>query len=116
MAAKLSKKLGRHKPSILEQHAIQTLMLKKIVQTGKEQDCWEGVTKRRNYLYWKAKHRESWEKRVNAAIAQFHNHEILADPNLKKMVIKALVEKIKNGDMTPAELLKVLQFLPDIAE
>lgn len=74
------------------------------------------MTKRRNYLYWKAKHRESWEKRVNNAIAQFHNHEILADPNLKKMVIKALVEKIKDGDMTPAELLKVLQFLPDIAE
>ena len=91
-------------------------MLKRIVQTGKEQNCWDGITTRRNYLFWKAQHREAWEKRVNNAIAQFHNHEILADPNLKKMAIKSLVEKIKEGKLGAAELLKVLQFLPDVVE
>ena len=114
MTKQWPRKHGKRRPSVLFQPQVQTLMLKKIVQSGKEQDCWEGITTRRNYLYWKARNREAWEKRVNAAIAQFHNHEILADPNLKKMVIKALVDKIKDGKLNSAELLKVPQFLPDV--
>ena len=107
---------GRVKRSKLYQRPIQAMMLRRIVQTGIEKDCWEGITSRRNYYDWKARNRDAWDDRVNKAIAQHHNHAILADPNLKKMVIKALVDKIKEGKLNAAELLKVMQFLPDIAE
>lgn len=107
---------GRIKRSKLYDRPIQNLMLRRVIQTGVEAGCWEGVTSRRNYYDWKKRNREAWEGRVNKAIAQHLNHAILADPNLKKMVIKALVDKIKEGKLNAAELLKVLQFLPDIME
>ena len=109
-------KTGRKAPSRLNDRPIQRMMLKRIVQTGEEKGCWSGICKQRNYYTWKAKNRKAWEERISRAIAQHHNNKILADPNLKKMIIKSLVDDIRENKLKPAEKLKLLQYLPDIEE
>lgn len=113
---KKPKKRGRKRVAVLSQRPIQTMVLKRIVQTGKEEGCWENICTRRNYFAWKARNLEEWGKRVNAAIKQHYNHETLADPNFKTLVIKSLYEDLKAGKLTPTEKMRLLQFLPDIHE
>lgn len=114
MAKNGKKKIGRPPGCLLDKRSIQRTILLRIVVTGTEANCYKNIVSESTYRRWKAAHEDEWEERVDRARKQYLNHKTLADPALKSLVIQTLVNKIKNGELTASELIKIHQFLPDI--
>ena len=108
------KSRGRPPGSTLDKRSVQRHILKRIVVSGTEANCWKNILTESAYRKWKAVHKEYWEERVERAIKQHYNHEALADPALKALIIQSLIDKIKADNLTISEIIKVLQMLPDV--
>lgn len=110
--------LGGRPPGykVLDNLLYQQIMIRRIVITGEEKNCWEGIVSKPTYERWKKKNEDAWTPRIQKAISQHHNHMFLADPGLRRVIIKQLVERIHSGELTTSELLKVLKHLPEIPE
>jgi len=111
------RKGGRPKGRILDKPYNQHRMLRRIIVTGEERNCWKGIITKRSYESWKADPvNADWKDRVARAIKQHLNHKALADPALRALVVQQLVDRVHKGKLSNSELLRLIQYLPEHCE